>query len=783
MKSAKETLAQYRLQGFSDELIELLAKEEEDKEFAEALLNALISENNTEDPAAETTAEEHSDTDIPQDLLESEELIISAYERAGISDTAEDDTSPEVSSEYIPPQLEVIEGGADDFDPTIIPFIPEYALSEEEREYAVARSLAFFGEIEHEDEITPLYAEADAVNVDIPDTWYIDDVEVAEATEYDFSQDFTEVEAVEVDTSITEISEAEFTCIDFDSIGRSTETAAPESPAADLILDLDNSRPAEAEWAETTQKIVSEVTELKDWAQSVEQEIIQVQQDKKQLAQELNARNDTLVVQGREMEQLQTIHSSYLEQLAHESNRLAQAESEICSMQEESARAENMLRKFGEEIALLQQQLSIAHARSQHQSDLILDKDHTLSELNTAYDNLLRQNDEKLSAAKDLEHQHSSELKRTDATIRQLNREIETLRSQLEINATARSSQISEYELQTKTINTLDKALDKALMELRTLQNRAEELEQSDARQKRRINRLEKVRTKIKKLEFENNVYRTETVPNLQQDKEDLVELASEEYNKVQTLDELAARRSRRFSYATTLAAAACLMLVLMPILSWNNIEAEKTNIKSEYSMQLASSEAQNLKLEEKLSKMQDQIELISNEYNTAKESWKVQLSNLQQKQNSAGQQNKIIQAAAENIAESNQNLIAFKEEIMSDDPLNAEAGYENEAQYNNVSGLEAYQTEFAAADTAAESNVELFDGTQAHVRRGEGLSQVLWRVYRRSSPEMVAYITRLNRLKMDKRGNPMLKIDQKLLLPKDVNTAMATDKTLPPHL
>ncbi len=780
MKSAKETLAQYRLQGFSDELIELLAKEEEDKEFAEALLNALVSENNTENTPEIIAADESSETDnSPEDVLESEELIVSAYERAGISDTAEVETEPEINSEYIPPQLEVIEGGADDDDPTIIPFIPEYALSEEEREYAVARSVAFFGEIEHEDELTQYYDQADTVDVDIPENWYIDEVEVAE---YEPDQEITEVEAIAVETAAEETTEEEFTCFDFDSIGRSSEIRSAETAAEDLILDLDSSRPAEAEWSENVHKTATEITELRDWAQSVEKDIIQVQQDKKQLAQELNARNDTLVVQGREMEQLQTIHSSYIEQLARESDLLAQAESKICNMQEESARTEHMLLTFGEEIEMLHNQLSIANTRSQSQSTEIMSKDQTLSELNTAYDNLLRQNAAEISAARDIKDQHTNELRRTDATIQQLNREINNLRTQIAALTSARSSQISEYQLQNETINTLDKALDKSLGELRILQNRNEELEKADARQKRRINRLEKVRTKIKKLEFENNVYRTETVPNLQKDKEDLVELASEEYNKVQTLDELAARRSRRFSYATTLAAAACLMLVLMPILSWNNIETEKTNIKSEYSMQLASAEAQNLKLEEKMSDMQQQIELISNEYNTAKEGWKVQLSNLLQKQ-ASGQQNNVIQAAATgNIDESKLNIVAYKEQIMSDDTLNADAGYENDAQYNNVTGLEAYQTEFASTESA-EPNIELFEGKQAQVRRGEGLSQVLWRVYRRSNPEMVAYITKLNNLKKDRRGNPMLKIDQKLILPKDVNTAMATEKNITPHL
>ena len=778
MKSAKETLAQYRLQGFSDELIELLAMEEEDQVFAEDLLEALIAEQNLNNiDGTSQICSDSSNNANQNDTIESEKLIKSAYARIGISDIkskiSEETNYESTESVYIPPKLEVIEGGADDIDQTIIPFVPEYALSEEEHEYALARSLMFFGEIEHKDEITQHYTdeEEEFTNKEL----YIDEVEVAELTDYDILEEYDEVDVIDIiDSKFSENNIEEFDCFDFDEIGRSTEKECKIIDFSQAIFDLENSRPAEKEWTSTVNKPVIELKEIKNWAENVESNIIQTKKEKTKLEEELSNRDDTIIVQGREMDQLNTINAGYLEQLSSESKMLAATQSKLTDLKEESERTEKMLLTFGNEIELLHSQLSITNSICKTQSSEIIRKNATIKQLGNAYSELIKKNETELSVAEEAECLHNKELKRTDYTIQMLNNEISSLRSQIKSLNSCRSSQSSEYLSQAELIDSLNIELSKVLSERDSAIVITKNLEQLSAKQARRIKRLEQVRTKIKRLEFENNVYRTETIPNLQADKEDLVELASEEYNKAKALDEIAAKNSRRLSYSTTLAAAACLMLVLMPILSWNNIETEKTNIKSKYSMQVASVQAENLKLEEDLASTQERLRLINNEYHTAQQNWSVQLSNLKMNIDKSIKGAQVIQTASGNtLDESDFNVVAYEDELMVN-PVHAEAGFETEAQYNNVSGLEEYKQEFSQVKPSL-SNIEVIEGKQSHVRRGEGLSQVLWRVYRRSNPEMVSYISNLNNLKQDKRGNPILKVNQKLLLPKDVSTAMAT--------
>ncbi len=784
MKSAKETLAQYRLQGFSDELIELLAMEEDDQEFAEALLDALISDQEGDKPIdniKESVTPESLNSE-ESDILESEELIKSAYLRSGMTEPTEEyeldnEEKEPVQSEYIPPKLEVIEGGDSDNDEAIIPFTPEYALSKEEREYAIARSIAFFGEVEHEDEISQFYSDnednaKESINIEESDDWYIDDVEIAEIGDYE------EVEVLNIDIAeIVEVEEEEleeetFNCIDFDSIGRSTPVENNVIDFEQAILDLETSRPAEKEWSLKKSKPEEELETMKIWAKQVEEGLVLSQLDKERLEEQLSNRDETLVLQGTHMEELKTLHASYIEQIAEESRMLAKAEAKIYDLREEADRTEHELLTFGNEIELLHGQLFTANSISSSQSKVILEKDESIQRLSTAYSNLLKKNEEELSSA---QLKHGEELRTNTSTIDMMSRTISELQDQLASAHASCHSQSSEFISQSELIDSLSDELSKTLTERDNAIKNTSELERLTEKQGRRIRRLEKIREKIKILEFENNVFKTETVPNLQADKEDLVELASEEYNKVKVLDEIAAKRSRRSSYATTLAAAACLMLVLMPILSWNNIETEKENIKSDYTMQLASAEATNLQLEQELDTMQDQLKSISQDFSQAKESWSTQLSALRLQKERSTQGAQIIQAATgENIDESQFNVVAYNDDLLTE-PLNTQAGFESEEQYNGVSGLEEYQTEFAQSQPT--QSIELLDGKQVRVRRGEGLSQVLWRVYRNSTPEMVSYISNINKLKKDKHGQPMLNINQKLILPKDVNTAMLNDQ------
>ncbi len=53
-------------------------------------------------------------------------------------------------------------------------------------------------------------------------------------------------------------------------------------------------------------------------------------------------------------------------------------------------------------------------------------------------------------------------------------------------------------------------------------------------------------------------------------------------------------------------------------------------------------------------------------------------------------------------------------------------------------------------------------------MRKGEGVAQVVYRVLNTRDPEVIAWVIRENRIKSDKRKNPVIQPNQELRLPRD---------------
>ncbi|MDR0363240.1 MAG: hypothetical protein LBJ46_11245 [Planctomycetota bacterium] len=64
--------------------------------------------------------------------------------------------------------------------------------------------------------------------------------------------------------------------------------------------------------------------------------------------------------------------------------------------------------------------------------------------------------------------------------------------------------------------------------------------------------------------------------------------------------------------------------------------------------------------------------------------------------------------------------------------------------------------------------------GQTAMVKKGEGVAQVVYRVLGSRDPEVIDWVIRENKLKKDRRGNPMIYPDQKLQLPASGRTVQA---------
>lgn len=81
----------------------------------------------------------------------------------------------------------------------------------------------------------------------------------------------------------------------------------------------------------------------------------------------------------------------------------------------------------------------------------------------------------------------------------------------------------------------------------------------------------------------------------------------------------------------------------------------------------------------------------------------------------------------------------------------------------NATNAANAAQPAASAVQTAQKPERK---GQVAVVKSGEGVAQVVYRVMKTRDPEVIAWVIRENNLKKDKRGNPRIYPDQKLLLP-----------------
>ncbi|MCC8165647.1 MAG: hypothetical protein LIQ31_05760, partial [Planctomycetes bacterium] len=61
-----------------------------------------------------------------------------------------------------------------------------------------------------------------------------------------------------------------------------------------------------------------------------------------------------------------------------------------------------------------------------------------------------------------------------------------------------------------------------------------------------------------------------------------------------------------------------------------------------------------------------------------------------------------------------------------------------------------------------------------ATVKKGEGVAQVVYRVLGTWNPEVVAWVIRENKIKSDRRGNPIIQPNQQLRLPNEGNIGQA---------
>jgi len=144
----------------------------------------------------------------------------------------------------------------------------------------------------------------------------------------------------------------------------------------------------------------------------------------------------------------------------------------------------------------------------------------------------------------------------------------------------------------------------------------------------------ERISSEFEQLQREYNIVVNETIPDLQADKEELVCLVGEESARSEEFELLAARRARRLSYSTVIAAAACLFVVLSPLLARHNQEIDRMNSEAAGATRLAQAESVRDALQAERNDLRVRLEAVKAEFTQAREQWGSKLAQLTTPQN-----------------------------------------------------------------------------------------------------------------------------------------------------
>lgn len=579
------------------------------------------------------------------DAAVSSSMIELAYNKDGIYVKSEEEIEEELAS-YIPPELTLIDCEQEPVrgENDILTLSPEYALSEDER--------------------------IEAKNKMENDLYYM----LAE----DITTNFSEIE------EDVKRDELQSTCADFDAIARPADSDWLPTPVEVKVEFDENS--------------ITGFKEIENWMQEVEG-IIKARKSKtSKLYGELAQRDDTIVVQGREMDMLRNHYQALQEQVKYESTQLATAQRIILEQKDKLNQAENEIKIYARDLEKRNDLITSSNSIIAGQSEQIVSLRALIDDLSAGADTIIKHN------------------------------------VQIEAMLAGREQELANIQDE--------------------------------------LNAQRKSEKEFSELQKEYNILATETVPNLQKDKEDLTEIIGEEIGKVQTLDELASKRQRRLSYTMSLATAACLMLVLMPVLSWNSIQSDKAQMEIDFATRIAQAESVQDALESERDALRDAISHTKAEFANAKAEWQTTLSSLSTKH-----QQEIMTIQASIIQERNNEF----DNATFDMPATESVETAQTEEYNSFSGVDEWRVRKGESNTPAIASISgsnINDEAEADnkivkVKRGEGLSQVIWRVYGTTSPEMVKRIAKINNLKKDRRGQPLLRINQKLTLPANAKTAM----------
>lgn len=351
-------------------------------------------------------------------------------------------------------------------------------------------------------------------------------------------------------------------------------------------------------------------------------------------------------------------------------------------------------------------------------------------------------------------------------------RELESRVAELSRELEALQGTTHELEVHAAHVQEVESLLDAARMELDAVSHQFETMERA------------------------HNIAVTETIPNLQADKADLVELIHEQEEEGGTIrDELQSYR-RRASYSMVAAAAASLLVVLLPVFHFvASPEAVTPGPDPILMAQLRQKDDAVEAMEAERQGLVAQVRELETRYRQEQTHWENRLT-------------AMTLRGEERVRDLQTKLQALEGELVA---LREASGAGNAGErlasgdlpYNDIVGVEAWRRRqggggstpsgthtTAHGDTSTQGGAETADNRAAGdtttvaaaqprvtrtatVRRGEGLSQVLWREMGSSTPALVRHVTKENNLRTDRNGNPVIHPGQKLVLPRAEEAAL----------
>jgi hypothetical protein len=336
----------------------------------------------------------------------------------------------------------------------------------------------------------------------------------------------------------------------------------------------------------------------------------------------------------------------------------------------------------------------------------------------------------------------------------------------------------------------------------------------------RRLGKIQDMKNEHKRLfdEFEDlrkayNEIVTDVMPTLQSERDELVLTVERQSEDEENLRGALKTSGRRMAVGYSLAAAAAIMMVVLPLTHWmssdasnqslamshqqatdlqerlskaekRNVDAEKTIFNLERQGNLAKLELAKLeKAHQELAAMTDQRtrELAVLKANLAggsasartvmaagdnlamsgPDSGRLRVNEVRDPGGSINNvlaENRERYAREDAMMASRQNKPAGGLQISAVSNTNARNSASTKQQKNNKTSS-SKTNEVAAAANAAK-------GATAVVKAGEGVAQVVYRVMGTRDPEVIAWVIKENNIKKDRRGNPRIYPDQKLTLP-----------------